>query len=95
MPLPDPAKDLESFWVWFLDGYQSDQRVALLDDMYKYLQDEHEGDERNGVADADLTCKSKDELLLDIKVLENKLTQEAYANFYQLVLSNQIEVIFR
>jgi len=40
VPLPDPYKDQENFWIWFHPCFQTSQDVADLNDLYKYLDDE-------------------------------------------------------
>jgi hypothetical protein len=37
VPLPDPYKDHENFWIWFHPCFQTSQDVADLNDLYKYL----------------------------------------------------------
>ncbi len=40
VPLPDPYKDQENFWIWLHPCFQTRQDVADLNDLYKYLDDE-------------------------------------------------------
>ena len=40
VPLPEPYKDQENFWIWFHPCFQTSQDVAGLNDLYKYLDDE-------------------------------------------------------
>jgi len=35
VPLPDPYKDQENFWIWFHPCFQTSQDVADLNDLYK------------------------------------------------------------
>ncbi|MGC4127978.1 MAG: hypothetical protein QM564_00140 [Bergeyella sp.] len=91
--LPNPQKDLESFLVQFLPNYQSDERIAFLDDLYKLIDDDF-FDEKDKVEFVhQIGIKSNAELKTDIQLLENDLKQSAFKNFYNLVQQNKIEII--
>ncbi len=92
--LPDPQKDLDTFLVQFLPLYQTDSTVAYLNDLHKLYYDDFQDDE-------DLLKfieylggeKTKVELENEINDVEKRLVNEAYENFYSLVLENKIEII--
>ncbi|MCX8524919.1 hypothetical protein OF897_13450 [Chryseobacterium formosus] len=92
--LPDPEKDLDTFLVQFLPLYQTDNTVAYLNDLYKLYYDDFQDEE-------DLLEfikyiggeKTKDELKSEIDNIEKELINEAYENFYRLILENKIEII--
>jgi hypothetical protein len=89
--LPNPETNLEAFLVWFLPNYQSDTRVAYLDDISKLVYDEFTDENAKDKVVGMVGNKTKSELLSEIELLENQLKSEAYNNFYQLFLSNNIE----
>lgn len=92
--LPDPQVDLEGFLIWFLNDYQSDDRIALLDDYYKILNDEFSVEEVYSRY-PETTCQSKDDISKEIKGMEKELLKEAYENFYTSIYSSRIEIIGR
>jgi hypothetical protein len=95
MELPNPDKNLELFLIWFLDNYQSDKRIAHIDDISKIINDEFiDLDEKSNLKPIRVD-KSKEELLIEITLVENELKAEAYKNFYHLLLSQKIEIIER
>jgi sulfatase maturation enzyme AslB (radical SAM superfamily) len=92
--LPNPEEELEDFLVQFLPHYQSDERLASLDDLTKYLDNE--------LLDETLIAKIKEHFGSDIQEqsikkeierLEKELIQDAYKNFYSLVSTNKIELL--
>lgn len=91
--LPDPDEDLESFLIQFLNNYQSDQRIAYLNDLYK-LEDEQFYDEalKSGFSN-NLKYKSDQEIKREILLLETKLIHEAFENFYHLILLKKIDLV--
>ncbi len=92
--LPNPKEDLESFFVQFLKHYQSDERVAYIDDLYKLLDDEFFNDEDKQKFIRTIGNKTEKEIKYEIQKTENELKNEAYSNFYKLVLTKQIEIIY-
>ena len=91
--LPNPKDDLEIFLVQFLKNYQSDERVTYLDDLYKLLDDDFFKDEDKQEFIKTIGNKTEKEIAAEIQVIENELINEAYSNFYDLVLAKQIEII--
>ncbi len=92
--LPNPQEDLESFLVQFLPSYQSDERIAFLDDMYK-LKDDDFFDEKDKIEFINqIGNKSKDELRTEIQLIEQDLKHSAFKYFYSLVQQNKIEIIY-
>lgn len=91
--LANPDEDLESFLIQFLNNYQSDQRIAYLNDLYK-LEDEQFYDEipQDG-SSSDLPYKSDQEIKREILLLENKLINEAFENFHHLILLKKIDLV--
>lgn len=91
--LPNPCQDLESFFVNFLNHYQSDNRVSELDDLYKFIYNEFD----NQKAKNDLIVKhnlnSNEDAQLIINSIEDELKNEAFGNFYNFLLDNKIELI--
>lgn len=91
--LPDPNHNLEDFLVQFLRHYQSDERVAFLNDLYKVIEGELCSDEEEFNNLSIEGYSSDKEVKEEILVIENELKQEAYKNFYHLVFSRKIELI--
>ncbi len=93
--LPNPDKNIEDFLIWFLDNYQSDKRIAHIDDLSKIVNEELEDKAEKGDINAIRSDKSKEELLSEIELIENELKAEAFKNFYHLLLSQKIEIVER
>lgn len=91
--LPNPQEDLESFLVQFLNNYQSDERVTYLDDLYKLLDNEFFNEEDKNKFIQLIAHKSDQEIKNKIQLVENELKNEAFKNFYNLVLTEQIKII--
>lgn len=91
--LPHPNENLEDFLIWFLHNYQSDNRVAYIDDLSKLLYNEFsiEGDKVDFTNQ--IGTKTDKEIQAEISKVEDELKTEAYENFYQLLLSNKIEIV--
>lgn len=89
--LPDPENDLEGFLIWFLDSYQSDERVAYINDLFMLLEDKQE---RPVILDGK-TFYSNAEIQAEIAEVETQLKDEAYRNFYLLLRENKIQIIGR
>lgn len=93
--LPNPDENIEGFLIWFLDNYQSDNRIAYINDLSKIVENEFiDSDEKNRFREI-YGEKSKEELLLDLSLVENELKAEALSNFYRLLLSQKIEIVER
>lgn len=91
--LPDPENDLEQFLIWFLDHYQSDSRVAYLDDLSKLRDDEFENNEARQSVLNSIGHLSKSEIREEIASIEAELKFEAFKNFYWLTRANKIEIV--
>lgn len=91
--LPNPNNNLEDFLIWFLHNYQSDNRIAYIDDLNKLLHDEFSSEEDRVNFIIQLGNKSDKEIQEQIKLVEDELKVEAYTNFYHLILSNKIEIL--
>ncbi|MDO5665466.1 MAG: hypothetical protein Q4G63_09450 [Bacteroidia bacterium] len=91
--LPDPDKDLEKFLIWFLTNYQSDDRIAYLDDLYKIKYDEFYSDLEKSKFIDENNLKNEISIKQEIDSIENKLKHEAYQNFYHLLLNKKIELV--
>ena len=91
--LPNPEEDLESFLIQFLNHYQSDERVTFLDDLYKLIDDEFYSNEDKANFIKIIGNKSEQEIREEILEIENELKNEAYTNFYNLVLTQKIEIL--
>lgn len=91
--LPNPDEQLEDFLIWFLDNYQSDSRIAYINDISKLVDDEFLDENEKQEFEKITGNKTKDELLLEIELVENELKTEAYCNFYNLLLSDKIQII--
>ncbi len=89
--LPDPENDLEGFLIWFLDSYQSDERIAYINDLYKLLEDK----QATPVMLDEKTFYSNAEIQAEIAEVESQLKDEAYRNFYHLLRENKIQIIGR
>lgn len=90
--LPNPNDNLEGFLIWFLSNYQSDHRIAYLDDLYKLLYNEYSNEKDRLTVLNTLGIKTEKEIQENISSVENELKEEAYKSFYHLLLSNKIEV---
>lgn len=93
IPLPNPNEDLEEFLIWFLHGFQSDDRIAYMDDLYKLLQNEFTENSEKLKFIERVGEKTQKEAKDEIELIEEELKQESYRNFYHLVLDNKIEII--
>lgn len=91
--LPSPQHDTENFLIQFLPNYHSDQRVALINDLYKLLDDEFVDENELIELTNDFGNLSKDEIKSIIKDKENELTDSAFENFYYLILEDKIKII--
>ena len=91
--LPNPHEDLEGFLVQFLKHYQSDERVTCLNDLYKLLGNEFFDEEDKNKFINFVSCKTDQEIKNKIQIIERKLKDEAFENFYNLVQTKQIEFI--
>lgn len=90
--LPNPNEDMESFLVQFLKSYQSDERIAYIDDLYKLLDDEFFNDKDKQEFIKKIGNRTEKEIKNEIQNIENELKNEAFSNFYNLVLTKQIEI---
>ena len=91
--LPNANENFEEFLIWFLDNYQSDDRIAYLDDLYKLLYNEYSNENDKFSFIKQIGCNTENEIREEINLRENKLKEEAYKNFYNLLLTNQIEIL--
>ncbi|HLW31644.1 MAG TPA: hypothetical protein VKX40_05240 [Aequorivita sp.] len=91
--LPNPQLDLENFLIQFLRHYQSDERVAYLDDLYKLLNNDFYNEDNKNEFTKLIGNKTKTEIKEEIQLVENNLKNEAYTNFYTLILKQKIEII--
>ena len=91
--LPNPQEDLESFLVQFLKHYQSDESVAYIDDLNKVLDNDFSNEEDKNNLIKIIGKKTEQEIKDEIQRIEIELKDEAYENFYNLVLTKQIEII--
>ncbi|WP_028666539.1 hypothetical protein [Runella zeae] len=94
MMLPDPIENLEGFLVQFLKCYQSDERVAYINDLYKFLEEGFLDEEDKGSFIEIIKNKTDKEIEDELLRVEAELKNEAYINFYNLVQDNQIEIIY-
>ncbi|MBC7383141.1 MAG: hypothetical protein H7296_09130 [Bacteroidia bacterium] len=94
LELPNPDENLEDFLIWFCTNYMSDDRVAYLDDLYKSFHDEFTNEEDRIVFMKSADIKTYSEIQEEIQSVEASLKHEAYVNFYQLLLTNKIEIIY-
>ena len=90
--LPDLEENLEDFLIWFLDNYQSDQRVADLDDLYKLLNNEfyYELEKEDFIERIEVS--SEKEIKEKISRIEVGLKEDAFENFYYLLMHDEIEL---
>lgn len=78
--LPNPDADLDAFLVAFLDHYQSDERVALLNDLYKLKFNEFETVEDELAFRAHIVDLGLEDVDSSIQKLEFILRREAESN---------------
>jgi hypothetical protein len=93
LELPNPEEKFEDFLVQFLPHFQSDNRVAFVDDLYKLLHNEIDEVESDKFIKNIGINKNEQEIKEKIKLIEEDLIKDAYQNFYSLVLTNKIEII--
>ncbi|WP_289024288.1 hypothetical protein [uncultured Salegentibacter sp.] len=91
--LPNPDNNLDDFLIWFLDCYQSDERIARVNDLSKLIENEFVDESEKSKFIKEIGEKGNTEILVDIKNIETELKNEAFKNFYKLLLKNEIEVI--
>lgn len=91
--LPNPNDNLEDFLIWFMNNYQSDDRLAYLDDLYKLFDDDFSDEETKARFIDQVGNMTVGEIKEAIEFEENELKVEAYTNFYHLVLSDKIEIV--
>jgi hypothetical protein len=91
--LPNPDNNLEDFLICFLDNYQSDKRIAHIDDLSKLVENEFLDENEKERFENFIGNKTQEELLSEIELIENELKAEAFRNFYNLLLSNKIEIV--
>ena len=91
--LPNPNEKLEDFLVCFLNNYQSDERVTYIDDLIKLLNNEFVDEIEKERLIKVIGNKTDKEIKEQIKSVENDLKNEAYNNFYNLILNKKIELI--
>jgi hypothetical protein len=91
--LPNPETHLEDFLIWFLDCYQTDDRVAYINDLYKLLHNEFRNDEDRIAFMDEIGHLSHSEIQNEIKEVEENLKAEAYENFYCLLRDNKIVLV--
>lgn len=91
--LPNPQDDLENFLIQFLKYYQSDERIAYIEDLHKLLNNDFlsEADKNDFIKI--IGNKTEQEIKNEIQNIETELKSEAYENFYNLVQTKQIEII--
>ena len=88
--LPNPETNLEDFFVWFLDCYQTDSRVTYIDDLHKLLHNEFQIEEDRIAFMDEIGHLSDVEIQNEIKAVEETLRTEAFENFYRLVREGKI-----
>ena len=93
IPLPNPQIDLENFLVQFLTHYQSDERITYVDDLYKFIDDDFydENDKKEFIKS--IGNKTEKAIKQEIQNIEIELKNEAFSNFYNLVRTQQIEIL--
>jgi hypothetical protein len=91
--LPDPSTHFENFIIQFLKHYQSDQRVAHIDDLQKYIDDEFYNEEEKNIFTKSVSSVTIEDIKAEIKHIEIELKNEAFENFYNLILTNQLKII--
>jgi hypothetical protein len=91
--LPEVDGQLEHFLTSFLGNYQSDDRVAYLNDLSMLLNNEFEDESQELKFRKQIGFLSNPEIQLDIQSTESKLKAEAFERFYELVGSGEIEVV--
>lgn len=91
--LPDPDQEINNFLVYFMNHYQSDDRIAYIDDLTKVLNNEFFGDEdRNVMFLKVIGSKTKKEVCEEIAKIKDVLKNEAYKNFYNLIKFDKIKI---
>ncbi|NLB63601.1 MAG: hypothetical protein GX801_05770 [Fibrobacter sp.] len=90
--LPDPDTNLEEFLVLFLPYYQSDQQVALLNDLYLLFHKEFPDSEAEKLFKQENDISNDSDVLRKITALESQLKHKAYQNFYHLIREQKLAV---
>lgn len=83
--VPNPDVDLEAFLVAFLDCYQSDEKIALLNDLYKLQNYEFESEVEEQKFKDSLLPEHLANLEQTIQHLESKLRIEAEMNYTTMI----------
>lgn len=91
--LPNPEKELDEFLLQFLARYQSDDRIAYVNDLCKLLDNDFLEDSEKEELINMIGKKTEIELKDEIDSVEEELINEAYKNFYHLILDDKIEII--
>lgn len=92
LKLPHPGKEKQELWQWFLPDFHIDDRKTLLENCYKYCEDQDlfEFDREELAGNPELRNKSS--VLHLIEKLETELTREALHEFYQMLYKGEIEI---
>ena len=93
LQIPNPDENLEDFLVYFLKNYQSDHRITYLDDLSKLLNDDFFDLIEKEKFIKIIGDKTENEIKQEMESVEIELKNEGYKNFYNLILSNKIELI--
>lgn len=92
--LPHPYKNQSEFWVWFHPSYHRSEDIADLNELYKQL---HNFSCREEITEANpelcYTGIPKERITEEIKLLEHKIYQDCFENFYLLIIEGHIELI--
>lgn len=90
--LPEVDSQLEPLLTSFLRNYQSDPRVAYLNDLSMLLNNEFEDESNELHFRKQIGFLSNPEIELEIQSIECKLKTEAFERFYVMLVSGEIEV---
>jgi hypothetical protein len=91
--LPNPDDHPEEFLISFLNNYQSDNRVAYLDDLFKLVHNEFITEVEKQAFVKIIGNKTEKEIKQELKSVEDELKNEAYKNFYSLICNHKIKII--
>lgn len=89
--MPNPDIDLEAFLVAFLDCYQSDARVTLLNDLYKLQNNEFESEIEEQKFMNSLSSEELANMEQTIQNIESELRLEAELNYNAMIEKGYVQ----
>lgn len=89
--LPHPQKEKQKLWQWFLPDFHNDKRKSLLENCYRYCENESLFDLKTKPITPEMRNKSY--ILELIRKTEEELTREALQQFYEMLYQGEIKIL--